>query len=61
MRDQLGDLANGKKFESKFEQVFMEIDIDGSGTIEKDEMLLMLRNLMVGGESSNQAKKKTDK
>ena len=39
--------------EAEFEKLFHEFDLDGNGTVEKDEMAEFIKNLLLRDSSSN--------
>ena len=49
MQDTLGNLGSGDEFSQEaFDEVFGTFDKDNSGTIEKDEMVVFIKQLLGG-------------
>ena len=49
MQDTLGNLGSGDEFSSEaFDEVFATFDKDGSGTVEKNEMVVFIKQLLGG-------------
>ncbi len=49
MQDTLGNLGSGDEFSQEaFDEVFQTFDKDNSGTIEKDEMVIFIKQLLGG-------------
>ena len=49
MQDTLGNLGSGDEFSQEaFDEVFGTFDKDGSGTIEKEEMVVFIKQLLGG-------------
>lgn len=45
MQDQLGDEMGDER---KFDKIFRNLDTDGSGTLDKGEMMAFMRSLING-------------
>ena len=49
MQDTLGNLGSGDEFSDEaFDEVFATFDKDGSGTVEKSEMVVFVKQLLGG-------------
>ena len=49
MQDTLGNLGSGDEFSDEaFDEVFKTFDKDNSGTIEKPEMVIFIKQLLGG-------------
>ena len=59
MQDTLGNLGSGDEFSDEaFDEVFATFDKDGSGTIEKQEMVVFIKQLLGGNWLDSSAQQK---